>query len=387
MPLFSIVMPTRNRAHLLQYALQSALAQRFDDYEIVASDNNSTDNTADTVHRIADRRVRYVHTGRTLAMPDSWDFALNHATGKYITYLCDDDAIRSDLLERLYPIVKNTTNISVGWENASYHHYDWPDEKERFRLVVPRTTGKIQELPSPSIIERMFALEYTDHFPRLLNSCCARAFLNERKRRMGRLFFPTCPDYSVAVATLTGMDHILFIDEPLVVFGRALASNGSFGFKESNSSQIFLSEFPDLRKLWRIPLSSPTHYNHIAVTLIALKEVLAQELAPYSMSVLGLFIRDYEMLKLMEARGADVREMLQQWHEALATQNAETQQSVRDLTLAKPNLQTVIRERFPTVARALASVKTILTGRMAEYRCDNILEATKVIEKLACASK
>ena len=34
-PYFSIVMPTRNRGHLLPYALQSALDQTFRDYEIV----------------------------------------------------------------------------------------------------------------------------------------------------------------------------------------------------------------------------------------------------------------------------------------------------------------------------------------------------------------
>ena len=38
-PFFSVVIPTRNRASLLRYALQTALDQDFDDYEIVVSDN------------------------------------------------------------------------------------------------------------------------------------------------------------------------------------------------------------------------------------------------------------------------------------------------------------------------------------------------------------
>ena len=41
MPFFSIVMPTRNRANLLKYALRSALQQTFQDYEVVVSDNQS----------------------------------------------------------------------------------------------------------------------------------------------------------------------------------------------------------------------------------------------------------------------------------------------------------------------------------------------------------
>ena len=46
MPRFSIVMPTRNRAALLPWAIRSALEQRFDDFEVVVSDNASSDRTA-----------------------------------------------------------------------------------------------------------------------------------------------------------------------------------------------------------------------------------------------------------------------------------------------------------------------------------------------------
>ena len=44
-PLFTLVIPTRNRAHLLRLALQSALAQDFLDYEVLVSDNFSSDGT------------------------------------------------------------------------------------------------------------------------------------------------------------------------------------------------------------------------------------------------------------------------------------------------------------------------------------------------------
>ena len=82
MPRFSILMPTRNRAQLLQFALQSALDQPTADLEIVVSDNDSRDDTPAVARRFNDPRVRYVRTPETLAMPDSWEFALSHATGE-----------------------------------------------------------------------------------------------------------------------------------------------------------------------------------------------------------------------------------------------------------------------------------------------------------------
>src|SRR5439155_1533464 len=75
MPRFSIVMPTRNRAQLLQFALQSALDQPTADLEVVVSDNDSRDDTPAVARRFNDPRVRYVRTPETLAMPDSWEFA------------------------------------------------------------------------------------------------------------------------------------------------------------------------------------------------------------------------------------------------------------------------------------------------------------------------
>src|SRR6266496_755541 len=92
-PLFSIVIPTRNRALLLPYALRSALEQDFDDYEVVIVANDCRDRTRDVVRDMRDERVRYYETDRLLTMPDNFDFAWTKARGRYVTYLPDDDAL------------------------------------------------------------------------------------------------------------------------------------------------------------------------------------------------------------------------------------------------------------------------------------------------------
>ena len=423
-PFFSIVMPTRDRAHLLNFALQSALAQSFDDYEILVSDNCSIDNTRQVVRDLADERVRYVRTEERLSMPNNWEFALEHARGKYVTYLSDDDALRPSLLEKLYTIISSVHNTSIGWKHGAYHHPDSPNERERCRLGLPLFTRDIQEIPSSMILEKMYALDYSDHYPRLINSCTAKAFLEERKRRMGKLFVPIAPDYSVAVATLTGMERILFIDEPLMIGGLAGASMGSYSFAESTAHQTFINEFSDLERIWRIPLSSPASpnpYNHIAVTLLNLKEILAEELAGYSLSIDKLFIHEYQQAKVMESRGVDVRQTLQDWNEALADQSADVQRSVREAispqdaaetTKAIPSaqgvaqitghrlkdviqkLRIVAQKPFTTIAQARRSANSLSTeqstpkeGPAPEYYdnimkpYDNILEATNAVEK------
>lgn len=396
-PFFSVVMPTRERAHLLRHALRSALSQTFGDYEIVVSDNYSTDGTEEVVRELADESVRYVRTGERLAMTDSWEFAFEHARGDYVIYLGDDDAISPDLLKKLHEVLVGTSHVSVGWKGAGYYHPDWPVKETRRSLFLAHhpVTGKVLEFTSSSLLKRMFALEHIDiRYPLIHHSCCSREFLEQRKRRMGRLFFPTCPDFSSAVATLTGADHVLFIDEYLAAYGMSSASNGSLGFPEADASQTFVDEFADLEKMWRIPLISNTAYNHIAITLIGLKDVLVEELAPYSVSTTNLFIREHEQIDLIRTRGTDVSRIVENWNRALADQSAEVRREVRKATAptsAGPitrRLKTAARERFPAMVHGRHFARTWLKKRGVPvkgptmYRFDDIFEASSALGKL-----
>ena len=57
---FTVGVPTYNRANYLPYTLSCLLQQTYRDFEVVISDNASTDNTADVVRQYNDPRIRYV---------------------------------------------------------------------------------------------------------------------------------------------------------------------------------------------------------------------------------------------------------------------------------------------------------------------------------------
>ena len=58
MPRVSVIIPTYRRPTLLLAAIQSVLAQTFQDFEIIVVDDNSGDNTAEVVASLRDPRVR-----------------------------------------------------------------------------------------------------------------------------------------------------------------------------------------------------------------------------------------------------------------------------------------------------------------------------------------
>src|SRR5260221_13267353 len=90
-PFFSIVIPTYNRASDLEFALFCILRQTYRDFEIVISNNYSSDNTKEVVEKFYDRRIYYSSTKKILDNEYNMKRALKLAKEEYIFFNSDDD--------------------------------------------------------------------------------------------------------------------------------------------------------------------------------------------------------------------------------------------------------------------------------------------------------
>lgn len=101
-PPVSICLVTYNRAELLPRTLDSLLAQSFTDYELIISDDCSSDGTEDVCHSYAarDARIRYIRQPSNLGMPGNLNASLQAASGEYLANLHDGDIYRHDLIAR-----------------------------------------------------------------------------------------------------------------------------------------------------------------------------------------------------------------------------------------------------------------------------------------------
>jgi len=100
-PRYSILLPTRNGAALLDGCLRSVLDQRYADFELVVSDNASDDGTPELLTRVAgDPRVKLLRQDEPLGVTDNWNRALAASTGERIGLLGDDDVLLPGYFER-----------------------------------------------------------------------------------------------------------------------------------------------------------------------------------------------------------------------------------------------------------------------------------------------
>lgn len=112
---FSVIIPTFNRSSFLRKALFSVLRQKGVSFEIIVSDNASTDDTEKVVKEFKDKRIKYFKNKENLGFSGNIKNCFSRSSGKYIFTLGDDDLIlnQNTLLEAL----KVMRKLKVGVAN------------------------------------------------------------------------------------------------------------------------------------------------------------------------------------------------------------------------------------------------------------------------------
>ena len=99
-PLVSIIIPTFNRAEMLERALRSCLSQTYRNIELIVVDDGSTDSTQDVVCGVAstDARVRLI-SQQNQKLPRALNSGHRAAKGEYLTWTSDDNSYDPEAIE------------------------------------------------------------------------------------------------------------------------------------------------------------------------------------------------------------------------------------------------------------------------------------------------
>ena len=102
MPRLSIGLPVYNGERHISEALEALLGQTYEDFELIVSDNASTDGTSEICLRYArqDHRIRYIRQARNIGLVPNHIFVLQQARGELFKSAAHDDLYARDLLAR-----------------------------------------------------------------------------------------------------------------------------------------------------------------------------------------------------------------------------------------------------------------------------------------------
>jgi len=100
-PIFSVIIPTYNRANLLEIAIKSVLEQEFSNFELIVVDDGSEDHTRQVVNAFEDSRIQY-HYQKNQERSTARNNGIHFAKAKYICFLDDDDYYLPNYLSTFY---------------------------------------------------------------------------------------------------------------------------------------------------------------------------------------------------------------------------------------------------------------------------------------------
>jgi glycosyltransferase involved in cell wall biosynthesis len=116
MPKVSVVVPSYNRAHLLDACLESVVRQTYRDFEIVVVDDGSTDNTAEVAARYAPL-ARYVWQ-ENRGIPEAYNRGIQEARGEYILFVDSDDQLLEEALGAEVAVLDENDDVGLAYAQA-----------------------------------------------------------------------------------------------------------------------------------------------------------------------------------------------------------------------------------------------------------------------------
>jgi glycosyltransferase involved in cell wall biosynthesis len=114
-PIVSIGMPVFNGADYIHRSLGSLLAQDYDDFEIIISDNASTDQTEEICRQFVreDNRIRYVRNQTNLGAARNYNNVFHLARGRFFKWAAHDDECHPAMIRRCVETLDNAPPFVV----------------------------------------------------------------------------------------------------------------------------------------------------------------------------------------------------------------------------------------------------------------------------------
>lgn len=231
-PLVSVVIPTYNGSKYIWRAIESVLMQNFPDYEIVISDNCSTDNTREIVLDYIKKygvKIKYYRNNENIGYPANLRKLIYELSqGEYIAILCDDDYY-CDRNALSYCVDVLEKNSNVGFV---FSKFDIKTEESEFTMeLCDKSKNKIEALYDIEKGENFFLNfgEYINKGYPLLSTLFIRRSIAEESKIFTEDNFKYCPDL-IAVQKMLLITDAARINRKLVVYSWR-PSNLSHQFK------------------------------------------------------------------------------------------------------------------------------------------------------------
>ena len=246
-PLFTVIIPTKDRAEYLHHTLRTCSNQDYENLEIIVSDDGSSDNTKAVVLEAArkDARIRYITPG-SVGMRDNFEFALDHVNPGYVIALGGDDGILPYGVSQMWRTLEETRMDLLTWRPLTFTYPGVRLGKGQLGLYRP---GKSRTLRSGDYLARQVEnLNYLHDFESpmfYVKGVVATKLVEQVRSRTpdGRFYVCPTPDGFSGVVLAGEVEQYAFSGVPLTVSGVSPTSQGMAYLSEGNEAKKLSDSF------------------------------------------------------------------------------------------------------------------------------------------------
>jgi glycosyltransferase involved in cell wall biosynthesis len=222
-PKLSICIPTFNQIQFIRPAVESALAQLYDSFEVVVSDNHCTDGTSEYLASLKDDRLRVMRPPEHLPVAKNFDFCMSQSRGEYINFLSSDNVLEPDYASKMVPFLERYPTAAFAYCGATLI------DGQGKQIGIERNIGGSRLRSSNEALKRFMRGQRCVFDTLLMRRRCYDACGRLAMLRKGA-YFRELPDWDLDLRlALTG--DVVYLDEVLVGFRFWEAENREDNFR------------------------------------------------------------------------------------------------------------------------------------------------------------
>jgi glycosyltransferase involved in cell wall biosynthesis len=234
-PLFTVIIPNKNRANYLYHTLRTCMMQNYEPLEVFVSDDGSTDNSREIVEDASrrDSRIRYISPGAGVGMRDNFEYALRQVKPGFVIVLGGDDGLLPDGIKGMCDVLRDTGMDLLAWPAPTYIYPNARGLKYG-QLSIYRSRSTIKIIDSHQYLCRQakkFHYVTDIESPMLYVKGVASTTLIEKVRNRsvdGRFFSCPTPDGYSGIVLAGEVSRYAFSGKPFSIYGASPDSHGGF---------------------------------------------------------------------------------------------------------------------------------------------------------------
>lgn len=284
-PLFTVIIPQKDRAEYLIHTLRTCMIQDYPNFEIIVSDDWSEDNSVEVVHELMnkDSRIKLFAHDHHLGMRDNFEFALNQVRPGYVMSLGGDDGLVPGCIWRMFEILSSTKKELLTWTPAGFTYSDYEGGRNIF-YIKKKKNYDVKFLNSEIFLNKIAqTFRYQiDECPMLfMKGVVSTALIDRVKSRTKDHSFYYCPtpDGFSGVVLAGEVEDYAFTNEPLSIRGTTKKSQGRNYHRTDKKSREEAQQFfnDNIRRMMHAELASQ-QYSPLETLMTADYLLTAQDL-------------------------------------------------------------------------------------------------------------